>query len=388
MAIRPSRHKYTDGFVKPPAPAVYRRIAYTFFGVTILVVIGALWISSVRARVIVTVRKDTTAIQSTVNIAKSPEQGQLPGRVLEGTFEKIQEFSVRAASDTAQTPVVVHGTVKIINNYSQPQTLVATTRLLTPDGRLYRIDKTVTLKPKESILVAAHSDQKGAKYVLSKGVHLSIPGLWSALQKWIYAEPVSGFTGGSESGKIVSSLDVTDARRVLEDAVFEQARKTLTSEAGLGNGYTAIFSKKVIDSKTNVIPGDKSDQFLASVKLDITAVFYPKSDMEALVRQKLKEGLPQGRDLVNFEPSQMTIKILTADTQLEKASLSLSAQASSRLTKNSPALSKSAIAGMSISDVKSKLKAIDGVEKVTIQIQPAWIGKLPAAKDHIDLIIK
>lgn len=390
MAIRPARHGYSDGFAKPPAPAVYRRIAYSFFAITVLVVIGALWVSSVRARVTIKVRRDTTTVQSSIDIAKSPEQGQLPGRVLQGTFEKIQEFAVKDAPATPSDEISteVRGTVKILNNYSKSQTLVKTTRLLTADGRLYRIDKTITIEPKQSVTVTAYSDEKGKKYILAPGTRLTIPGLWIDLQKHIYAETVSGFSGGTQVGKVVSSLDVTDAQRALEDAVFEQGKKTLTAEAGTVGEMVAVFTKKVIESKSNVTPGQASDQFLASVKLEITGVFYPKKDMDALIRQKLKERLPDGRDLVDFDPSLVAMKIEQSDIKLERARLSLSAQASSRLTESSPALSKDAIAGLSIEDAKSSLLALDGVESVDIVIRPSWIGKLPTTKDHIDLILQ
>jgi len=388
MAIRPARQGYADGFSKPPAPALYRRIAYSFFAVTVLVVIGALWVSSVRARINVKVRRDTTAVQAVVDIAKSPDQGQLRGRVLRGTFEKIQEFSVKDTPQAAEIPTIVSGTVKVTNNYSKPQTLVKTTRLQTSDGRLYRIDKTITIEPRQVVTVTAHSDQMGKQYVLAAGTHLNIPGLWSEVQKWIYAESVSGFSGGTQTGKVVSSLDVTDAQQALQSAVFEQAQKTLAAEAGSTDDWAVVYSQKVLDSKSNVSPGQQSDQFLASVKLEVTGVFYPKRDMEALIRQKLKERLPDGRDLVDFDSSQVIMKIEQSDPILEKAHLSLSARAGSRLTDSSPALSKDVIAGLSIEEAKAKLRAIDGIDSVDIQIAPAWIGKIPTMKDHITLNIQ
>jgi len=37
--------------------------------------------------------------------------------------------------------------------------------------------------------------------------------------------------------------------------------------------------------RSNISPGQKSDQFLASVKLDVTAIYYPEKDMDVLIRQ-------------------------------------------------------------------------------------------------------
>ncbi len=387
MAIRPHRHGAHEGFSRPPTPAIYRRIAYSFFAFAVLVVIGALWISSVRARVTIHVKKQSANLQTTVDVSKSPEQGQLPGRIVEGTFEKIQEFSVKANNaPVVDTPVV--GTVKIVNSYSKEQTLVSTTRLLTSDGRLYRLDKTVVVPSGGSVTVLAHSDQNGAKYVIPVGTKLSIPGLWIDLQKWIYAESVSGFQGGSASTKIVTQLDVSQSEKALEDAVFEQAKSTLAAQANVGQDYGVVYQKKVVDEKSNVQPGQQSDSFLVSVKLDVTAVYYPNKDMEALLRTKLKERLPDGYDLTNFDPKTAVFSIERADPTVETSRLDVSAQAASQLSTDSPSISKDAIAGLSVDAAKMKLQAVDGVDSVDIEIRPTWIGKLPGMKDHIDLTVQ
>jgi hypothetical protein len=320
-------------------------------------------------------------------VAKSPHEGQLQGRVVEGIFEKIQEFSVK---ETQSTPLdtVVQGTVKIVNNYSKSQTLVATTRLLAADGRLYRIDKTVTVGPKQSVTVTAHSDKPGKDYVIANGTHLTIPGLWTDIQKWIYAESATGFSGGQQLTKIVSSGDVSESQKVLEDAVFEQAQKTLLAEAGVSADWKAVYVKKVMDKKSNISPGQKSDQFLASVKLDVTAIYYPDKDMDALIRQKLKDKLPDGQELVDYDPSSVVFKIEQFDAKLEKAQISVSAQAASRLTDKSPQLSKDAIAGLSVDDAKAKLMAVNGIDSVEIKVSPAWISKVPTSKDKIELVVQ
>ena len=387
MVIRSSRSSHRTGFSPPPTSGVYRNIAFTFLGLTVVVVIGALWVSSVYARVTVKVKREPAKIQAIIEVAKSPEEGQLRGRVVKGIFEKIQEFSVK---ESTSTPIdtVVQGTVKIVNNYSKPQTLVATTRLLTSDGRLYRIDKTVNVAPKQSVTVTAHSDKPGKEYVLASGVRLTIPGLWSDIQKWIYAETVTGFSGGQQVAKIVSSGDVAEAQKVLEDAVFEQAQKTLLAEAGVGPEWKAVYVKKILDEKSNISPGQKSDQFLASVKLEVTAIYYPEKDMDVLIRQKLKDRLPEGQELVDYNPGLVVFKIEQVDAKLEKAQISVSAEAASRLTDKSPQLSKDAIAGLSVDEAKSKLMSSDGVESVEIKVSPSWINKLPRAKDKIELKVE
>lgn len=387
MSIRSSRPQGRGTFSPPPSSSVYRNIAFSFLGLTVIVVIGALWVTSVYARVTVKVKRDTTNVQTAIEVAKTPEQGQLRGRVVQGVFDKIQEFAVKEQQAEA-VDTVVRGTVKIINNYSKPQTLVKTTRLLTADGKLYRIDKTVVVDPKSSLTVTAASDKPGREYVIPAGTKLTIPGLWVDLQKYIYAETVSGFSGGTQMTKVVSSVDVAEAQKALEDAVFEQAKKTLQAEAGTGEDWRAVYIKKVLDKKSNVSPGQQSDSFLASVKLDVTAVYYPEKDMEVLIRQKFKDKLPEGRELVDFDPGLVVYKIESADPKLERAQIGVSAQASSRLTDKSSPLSREAIAGLPVEEAKAKLQATEGVESVEIRIRPSWINRLPSSKDRIEIVVQ
>lgn len=388
MVIRSSRAPARHNFSPPPASSVYRNIAFSFLGLTVLVVIGALWVSSVHARVSVKVKRDTTNVDTVIEIAKSPQQGQLRGRVVQGVFEKIQEFTVKERQDAPVDTTITQGTVRIVNNYSKPQTLVEKTRLLTADGRLYRIDKTVVLGVKESVLVSAHSDKAGKEYVLAPGVRMTIPGLWIDLQKWIYAETTTNFSGDQKVTRMVSAMDVKDAEETLEKAVLDQAAKTLKAEAGVGDEWQAVYVQKVVDSKTNVSAGQTSDQFLASVKLDVTAVYYPAKDMEVLVRQKLKDKIPDGRELIDYDPARIVYKVQDVDAKLEKARLGLTAQAMSRLTENSPQLDKEGLFGLTDEDAKAKLLGTDGVERVEIKIRPSWVHKLPSSKDKLDLVIE
>lgn len=373
---------------RAPAASLYRMLALLFLSVTLLIVIGAVWISSARARITVKVRQDTTSIQTAIDVSKDPSPDQLRGRVVQGTFEKIQEFGVKERVATTSSNRMAQGTVKIINTYSKSQTLVKTTRLLTSDNRLFRIDQTVVVPPKQSVTVTARADKAGAEYVLPAGTRLTIPGLWVDLQKFIYAETVTAINGSQQAIKVVNTGDVAEAQATLAETVFEQAQKTLQAEAGVGDGWKAVYEKKQVDKKSNVAFGQNTDQFLASVSLQVTAVFFSEKDMEALIRQKLKQKLLEGRNLVRVDPAQIMYRIETADSKMEKARLVISATASSRLTDQSPQLAKTDFFGLSQEEARSKLLSVDGVESVDIRIRPAWIGKIPSIKDHVELIVQ
>jgi hypothetical protein len=279
---------------------------------------------------------------------------------------------------------------------------------------LYRIDRTIRLQPGEDIEVPVYADKPGAEFVIGP-TRFTIPGLFIDLQKYIYAESMVPFqavpvAGGAQSaaltpsasplptpspvartktGTLVTHFDLEQAEHALTDAVLEQAKKTLGADLGLGNVGVVYLVRKVDRFKSNVSVSQSADRFLASVKLDVTAVFYPQEDMLALVRLKLKERIPEGRE---FSPPTngdgMTLEIQSADAKNETANLHIKAEGAYRVTSSSPGLQKSVVAGKDPAEAVAILKSIDGVEDARVTLRPKWFGKIPSLKDRIEIKIE
>lgn len=384
---RAERSRHRESFPAPPSPALYRNIAYTFVGVTVAIVVAALWFSSVRATVIVKAERAPTSVTASVDVARSPSTGQIPGRVVQGVFEKIQEFEVSTTAGKA-VDAISRGKVRITNTYSKPQPLVATTRLLTSDGRLYRIDDTVNVPAGGTVDVAAHSDKAGAQFAFDAKTRFTIPGLDTGLQKLIYAESITPFKGESKTVKTLAQSDIDAGQKTLTDAVLEQAKKTLFAEVADSRFTESAYLVKVIETKTDVKPGEEAERFLMSLKLNVTGVFYPKADMEALVKQRLQERIPEGRDVVASDPTKTTFSVENADASSESATVSVSAEVETRLGEGSPSLTKDIILGLPIADAEQKLETLDGIESVTITVHPSWVRRLPTQKGNITVKVE
>ncbi|HEU0050738.1 MAG TPA: hypothetical protein VFQ60_01635 [Patescibacteria group bacterium] len=411
-----------------PRPQIYRKIAYTFVALAVVVLVGVLWLSSVRADVTVQVKRTPVKLDAMVDVARAPRQGQIPGRVVQGVFEKIQNFTVsdllaQLASSTpavavsTSTPIVTStdlgvddasvnakGTVHIINKYSKAQTLVVKTRLLTSDNKLYRIDKTIVVPSGGQVDVTVHADQNGSIYAIGP-TRFTIPGLFVDLQKYIYAVSDTPFVAVPEQAgstvkpapvpvKPVSSAPVLTAdaidlaQRQLTDIVLGEAKKTLQAEVQDPKLGEAVYFVKLLEKGNSVSAGQGADEFLASIKLDVTAVYYSKDDMLALVRSKVKERIPEGREFIPLDDSSVTYALQAADAKYETATIHVLADAAYRLNADSPALQKAVIAGKSKDDAIAILKAVDGVEDVKIDLKPSWVTKIPTLKDHINLTIQ
>jgi hypothetical protein len=172
--------------------------------------------------------------------------------------------------------------------------------------------------------------------------------------------------------------------------VLEQAKKTLGADLGDLTRMDVVYLVKKADRfKTNVSAGQSSDTFLASLKLDVTAVFYPKEDVLSLVRLKLKEKIPNEREFLPPPTGNgFSFDVQVADAKTELATIHIKADGAYRLTSSSPGLQKSVVAGKEPAEAVAILKSIEGVEDAQVMVRPKWFGKIPTLKDRIDIKIE
>lgn len=387
MAVRTEKRRSREPFPAPPTPAIYKKIAYSFVALTIVIVFVALWFSSVRATVLLTVTRQPTEVRTEVRVARVPEQGELVGRIVQAMFEEVQEFTVKEGAGRSVQGTAT-GMVRIHNDRSSDQPLVKTTRLLTSDGRLYHISEGVTVPAGGSVDVEAYSDEQGAKYDFSEKKRFTIPGLSEVLQEYVYAESISPFTGGETIVRALTEEDVNRAAESFQIDVLEQAKGTLQQEAGNGGFTDAVYLVNVESKNTSVAVGEEADSFLMSMKLNVTGVFYSGVDMESIVREQVRDRVPEGRKIVSQGPIKMDFEITDVDVSAEKAEIRVNAEVLTKVTSADNLVSKEAIIGLPVEDAEYQLEQVSGIEEAEITVRPGWVRRLPTLKDHVTIKVK
>ncbi len=421
-------------FAPPSHAAFYRRIAYTFFGLTALILVGILWLSSVEAEVAVRVRRTPVRGESVVEITPQPSgAAQIAGRVLSVPMRKTQEFQVAASSSapvvsvpvstTTESPKLAtstpstgtastyaRGQVTIVNTYSKPQTLVEKTRLLTKDNQLYRIDRRVVVPAGGRASVAVTADQPGEAYAIAP-TKFTIPGLWIDLQPLIYAESSEAFTMKAGSAPvapasaptpspvatstiprsdraIVTQQNLDEAYEALTQQVVEQAKKLLLANMNDARFTGAAYFVNTTAKSATARAGQTASAFTAQVDVEVIGVFYSADDMQQLIRSRLREKLPEGQEFLPFEEQDFVYVPESVDKEGERARLRVITNAEYRLVPTTPALASTEIAGKSKSTAEQYLRGIEGVEAVDITLKPGWIGKIPRLTDRIKMEVR
>jgi hypothetical protein len=363
---------------------IYKKIAYSFVGVTILIIFTALWFSSVKATVTVTAKREPTNVSVDVDIAKVPKENELPGRVVQSVFEKTDSYKATSGEGKKVTGVS-EGTVRISNRNSTAQPLVVKTRLLAADGRLYRIDDSVTVPAGGSVDVGAYADEEGGAYDFADAKSFTIPGLSESMQKLVTAKSMTPFEGGEQTIHVVAESDIAAAEESLKKVALDEAKTALAKEVSDPRFPDTVFITNTVERNTSAQVGDTAEDFLMSVKTNVAGVFYSRADLDALVRERVKDRVPTGREFasVGAEGMRVSYAVSMTDTANERARLTATADVQTKPTTADNLVSKEAIAGLSLDEAASKIRNMPGVEDVEITIRPSWVKRLPTLKDHI-----
>ncbi len=317
----------------------------------------------------------------------------IPGEYLEMTITKSMNFDATGEAYESDDGKA-RGKVTIYNKYSSSsQPLIATTRLLSKKGKLFRIVGDVEVpgmsenEPGE-IKVDVIADKHGEDFNISAST-FTIEG-FKGNPKYEKFEAASSksMTGGGEPDPskkraMVTNEDIDNARQKTTETLEQTLEQEIESQISNGKKVLLDSIEKEIKSassshKANAV----ADSFSYTVNQEIKAIAFSVEDVNFIVMQELEKNMNEG--LVMDQASQVTFKKGIADHESKILTMYVDAQASSWpiLDMNKIA---DGLAGKSENEIKSFLSSYPNIAKVEIVITPSWLTTIPASKDKIEI---
>ncbi|MFH1430366.1 MAG: hypothetical protein ABIG71_02465 [Candidatus Uhrbacteria bacterium] len=365
----------------------YQRIAISFLGVVIVVGIAAALLSIGRVKVVVTASPVPVVVDFDVTVTPTiRDERSMVGRVLHVDGTASLERSVVDGGEVIERlpPKRAEGTVTLVNDRSEAQTLVATTRLLSPDGILFRLRHQEVIPASGKLeAVDVYADQIGDQGNIQP-TKFSIPGLSSWMQQHVWAESSAVMAGGRGSpddaapGTAIVTQEAIDALKVSVIAIAEQdARNRANASAERGEEVRVIGI--LTDAKTDAVAG----QSRASISVDAVAtaqvLLTSRGALLERVRTMLEEAAGvQGRVLRGVNEAALRMRVVAEDPRVPQATLSVHAEGEARIAPSFASLDARRIIGFSSEDVQTYLQSIPGVESVDVQLWPFWVTTVPA----------
>ncbi|MDD5342633.1 MAG: hypothetical protein PHI73_04870, partial [Patescibacteria group bacterium] len=309
----------------------YYRTIITVFGIsTVAIVILIAYFSFSKTVIDVTIVKKPYTTSTLIEVVgKTEGQEQLQtatiGLVLEKNYELTKEFT--DLTTQSEAPAKAQGAVIIYNHYSKTQPLVASTRLLSDSGVLFRTDKRVDVPAGGQVEVTVTADQPGQAGEIGPA-HFTLPALWLGLQDKIYAESSAAMTGGTIAAKMASAEDIQKAKTQTFDECYNQALDALEAELLADNAESKIqtVKKEIISETASVEPGTVTDKFSVTTKLHLVALSYDETAVQSAALGKVRESLTDNTlfTLASEDPYEFDIENYNIETQTASLRITIS----------------------------------------------------------------
>ena len=170
-----------------------------------------------------------------------------------------------------------------------------------------------------------------------------------------------------------------------EKEMLEAAKGEFRGQKGDAGGE--VFQSEMIKKVSNTMPGDEAETFTISLSLRVTAVFYDTEGIEQLAERKLYEQLSQGFTFLSVPVDQMHVTVTNILKETNEAQIRVELTGVSILSPTHPLLDKSSMVGRSPKELKDRLTSAGLASDVVVEIFPPWMKKIPALKDHVDVVV-
>lgn len=337
----------------------------------------------------VKVTMETVEIADDIEItaSSSGEGDLLPLKIFTEsiTFTETFPSTGRESSDTRRAT----GMVTLYNTFSQePQPLVATTRLLSEDGKVFRLTKSIVIPGKKNengtdvpgkIQVEVKADEPGEMYNIQAS-RFSIPGFeGSPKYEAFYADSQEAFIGGGGNLSeiaVVAEKDVENARKKIEEIAKEKAKEKISS--ALSDDWILIEDAwDIVMENADAFPGVGSvaEKFEYSVVVKVRAMSWQKSILEESIKKKLFTTLSEtGRE---FKSEQWLLENIdiqygkaTPDFEKESLQLKTFSTLKGRFILQEENFKKD-ILGKTTSEIDLVSEKYDGIREIFIERKPS-----------------
>ena len=308
----------------------------------------------------------------------------VPAQVFRPTKNTTQLFPASAEENVS---IKSQGTLTIYNAYSSaPQTLVATTRFVTPDGKVFRLAKEVIVPGAQvtngqivpsSINVQVIADQPGPDYNIGPVSKLTVPGFANTpKEQGFYGALASSTTGGFIGQKAVpTTADVTAAKAKMTSVLESDLEGSLSGSYPnnfniIGGATDFEVTKLSVNAST-----DQNGNFSAFGKATLMAIGFDEVALKAALMQQAQATEPSS----TF--SSLTLSYGSGTPDFTGGSLTFPLSAAGSLKRAfSAGTFDGEIAGKSIADARAAVAALPELADGSISVWPSWLWSIPVLK--------
>jgi len=350
------------------------------------------WSKFATATVKVVLSQQTTTINDNFSAVLGTSEGTLNYQVI-----KLQKKLTKDVQPTKEEKVErkASGQIVIYNKSGEgAEKLITNTRFESPDGKIYRIDKAVTVPSAKgsgdslvpgSIEVTVYADQIGKEYNIGL-VDFTIPGLKETpLFDKIFAKSKTEMSGGANG---VLKTATEEEIKNTEEALQQELRISLLEEVRSAVGEDRIFYEDAvfINFSTHT-PTELSENGMLTIEEigDLQVFVFDKKELSSEIAKKSLSSYDGSVVLVrNFDELNFSFENKQEFDSAVSESFNFVLSGSPRIVWEVDQVAfKKSLAGLSKSSISTLILNYPSVRKMEADIKPFWKGSFPDNPDSI-----
>lgn len=292
------------------------------------------------------------------------------------------------------------GTIKIFNEYgTEEQSLVATTRFLSEDGKLFRLSEGVTIpgaKKEGETLVPGEiearivADKPGEEFNIGP-TKFTIPGFQdSGLEKYnkFYAKSENAMTGGGKEETKSNSVTEEDIQKAktqllneLNQSTVEKIKEKVGSEKII---LEDAVNKEEAIYKISNSPGDVAESFQMTVQMKVSALVFSDKEIKKIVSAMITE---RENKEARIDEESISLDFGKADPNFRTGLINIKFHAKAELVPeiNTEEI-KSNILGKNEEYLKNYLSAFPEIDGASIEYWPSFLkGRIPYQAKRVEV---
>jgi hypothetical protein len=375
--------------LSPSKLKMYRKIAFIFIGLTVVLLTAVFYFMLVKTTIVLIPNQERTSNNLIIDVYDASSGQAASGNSIIGKIDETDVKSEKVIMATGDAPIsqMENGQVTIINNYIKNQPLVASTRLLAPDGKLFRLKNTVNVPSGGSVMAEIYPDDP-KNSLGTVAMKLTIPGLWAGIQDKIYAEIKGATTSEQITKKIILQSDIDSGIKELKETLKDKVKNEIGQKYSSFNQVIYNIDENSILTEVNGRAGDEKDRFTIKLnaKAEITA--YNEDVIIKLAKDKLISVLPKNKELLEISKKNITYAVSDFSYDQKRSSLNVTFEGVMVLSKNADIIDRKALTGLSKSAVEQHLNKLTDIAGYEIKFSPSFIKRTPYLVDRIKVEIK
>ena len=396
-----SQIKPNEGEEKPKlAPkkslGLYRKQAFFYLGATVILLLAVFYLFFSKLTIMISPQGEIVKDSLTFNIIGTASASSTASvlnseikynKSIDGDVKTIEvqaEKNYEASGETVLGGEGVTGVVILTNKSAKAQPLIVKTRLLSQDGKLFRLKESVNIPAGGTVTANVYADKPSAEMAITSLTRFTIPGLWAGLQNQIYAENSGDFTYQTQIKHSVKQIDIDNAKKDINEVLNLKVKNDLKiTDADKVVVYDN--NEMSVITEINAKPGDEKTDFMVKAKKKVVVVNFSKEKTAILAQARLSLLVSDDKQLANFDKNQITYSLESFDQNTGIAVVKSYFSGLIFLKSDSTLLDRKKLIGLNSGQISQYLNSFPEIKDYELKFFPSFIKTAPLLPDRINI---